>query len=339
VTTGTPVVPTPFSPTLVRPSVASANRTLPYVSASDYRFAPTAVGTSMLVPNSATQPEDSTASLIRVLARASSWVDTIVFKRFPTAGFQANVVIEQDYVGVKPDGGFKLICNLKPVLECTGVMIGSMPGSMSNIAPTIASNIWIQERIIHIPAAWSTTPLPLYAYPVDTANKIYVTWSYVNGFPNFAVAPSPSGSPVNIIPAGATQLVITPPVPGLTTLPGVYANSVLLISDGAASEYVSVAANPNSLNISLLGGGTKFQHTVPPAPDFLRITALPDDVEQATVHLASVLIKTLGSRAFVMPGSPGGLPTTQAMSLAGSLGEYQQARAMLKPYEIVYLHG
>lgn len=333
-TTGAPFIPAQFATTNVTPSVATAPRSLPYVSPSDFRYAPTAVGTMRLVTGSAEVSQDALASLSFVLDRASSWVDEICFRGKAGGYFQAHQVIESQWVAIKPAGDFALICNFKPVLEVTGLALGPMPSQLTNLASPASQDIYIEGKIIHVPAAWSTTPLPLYAYPADTVNKIYVVWSYVCGWPNMALV-GPSGSP-GTIAAGATTLTLTPP-PGSTNLPGVYANSYLKILDGPNTETVQVLSSPVS-NIVTLVAATKFTHTVPALPDFVRVTQMPSSIDEATILLGSVLLKVQGSRAMVLQGAAGTPPTQQAIGMAGASDDYAKARELLKRHEVVFLH-
>jgi hypothetical protein len=253
-----------------------------------------------------------------------------VFSR-TTGSLAAGLIVEQQYVPLKPHGGFDLICNYKPVTEFVGMMLGAMPSQMTNAAPAVAQDCWIEGKIIHVPAAWSTTPMPIFSYPADRMNKLYAIWSYVCGYPNYAIA-----SP-NPIAKAATSIALLPPQPGGTTLPGLYSGMSLRIVDGPNSETVTLASTPTGLTITL-AAGTAFTHAVPVLPDFVRVTALPEDIEMSTAYLANVLHKTQGFRAMVMPGSPGGVPSQKAMGMAGVLGDYENAMKLLKKFSIVYLH-
>ena len=73
--------PTPFATPITAPSALSAFRAVSYLSPSEYRFAPTAVGSQNLVKGSADPVVDSLASLANVIARASSMMDVHCFHR------------------------------------------------------------------------------------------------------------------------------------------------------------------------------------------------------------------------------------------------------------------
>lgn len=333
--TGTPFVPTPLPTTAVRPSVATAFRLVSYIALSEYRFAPTSMGTRRIVAGSPQQDTDSPASLAQVIARASDWVDLICFHK-PEGFHTSTVRVEHDKVTVKPDGGFKLICNVPPVRELVGLAVGPIPSQLTNVSPQVAADIWINDKVIHVPASWANTPMPQFIYATDLNNDIYAAWSYVNGWPNVSLAATaqPTDNP--------PQLICNPPVPGGTTLPGVYAGAVLTIHDGPRTENVVVASTPVGLTIPLTAGVAN-PHTPPPVTtspyDFIRVSALPASIEEAAMLLTSVLLKVRGSRAMVMPTGPGGFPTRKAMGIAGALDDFDNACKLLKKYTTVFLHG
>ena len=331
--TGTPFVPTPLPTTAVRPAVATAFRAISYIALSEYQFAPTSMSTQRLVAGSAQQSTDSPASLAQVITRASDWVDLLCFHR-PEGFHTSSVRVESDVVTVKPDGGFKLICNIKPVRELVGLAVGPIPSQLTNISPQAAADVFIQDKVIHVPASWANTPMPQFVYATDLDNRIYAVWSYVNGWPNVSLASvaKPTDNP--------PVLNLNPPIPGGTTLPGIYAGAMLTIHDGQHTENVVVASTPTALQVPLTTP-VQFTHTPPAAPtyDFIRVGALPASLEEATILLTSVLLKVRGSRAMVMPTGPGGVPTKKAISIAGAMEDFDNACKLLKTYTTVFLHG
>jgi hypothetical protein len=94
---------------------------------------------------------------------------------------------------------------------------------------------------------------------------------------------------------------------------------------------------PSNTTVNLVAG-TQFAHAVPASPDFVRVTSLPPAIEEATILLTSVLVKVQGSRALVLSGAAGSLPTQQAVAMAGATGDYNNARELLKRHEVVFLH-
>ncbi len=322
-------VPTPFTTPVVTPNAVAGDafRRIPYISVSEYRFAPTAMNTTDLVPGSS-NPADSDASLAEVVLRASAWVDEICFHR-GNGTLAASVTTESDWITVKPDGSLSLICNFKPILEVVGVGLGPSPSQASNIDSAVAADISIGNKVIYLPGSWNWSgPYPSFGgYPAYNG-RAYVVWQYVNGYPHMSLAAN--------VAQGATSIQVTPAV--AASFPsGVYANTSLTIRDGASTETVQVASTPTSNTLELLSG-TQFAHTVPASPDALLISALPWQVEQAAISLATCLIKVRGSRAQVMATTPGGTPTRQAMAQAGAVGDFEDAVKMLKSFVTTYVH-
>lgn len=327
--TGTPFVPTQFTTTQVAPKVANGLRSVSYITLAEYKFAPTAVSVQRLVNGSSNPSSDADASLAQVIARASTWVDWICFKA-PIGCLAARNTVESDRVKLKPDGALELICNLKPVNEVTGLAMGMDPSVLANATQTIAQSLWIDERIIRVPNTWQTfpTPQPATGYMTDGTGHIYVVWSYVSGYPNFALSATAN--------KGATSLTLQPAVPTDTTLYGIYAGTPLTIVDGANTETVVASGPPNGLTVNL-EGGTLSAHTLPGSPNWIRVHAMPNSIAQATIFLTNVLIKAQGFGAQVMPATPGGQPNKQAMGMAGAMGDYQKACELLRDLEVVVL--
>ena len=326
--TGTPFAPTPFATTVVVPEVASAYRRVPYLSISEYRFAPTAVSTQQLVAKSA-NPNDPDASLARVIERASAWADLLCFHR-AEGTLAASVTTESQWVTAKPDGSLALVCNFKPVREVVGMAIGSLPSNLTNVSASTAQNIWPEGKIIHVPSGWSVSnsaaTLP---FVVNYSGTVFAVWSYVNGFPHGYLAATAV--------QGASAITVTPAVPG--QLCGIYAGSQLTINDGDNTETVIAAAAPTSNTVSLQAPGLQFAHNLPSAPDFIRVSSIPRGVDEAVISLISVLVKVQGSRAMQMPQVGGGVPSHPQMAFAGALGDFDNAVRLLKPFTVVTMHG
>lgn len=326
--TGTPFTPTPFTTTVVSPSTATQFRSIPYISPSEYRFAPTAVGTKALVAGSTNQPQDSLASLSQVISQASGWADIFCFHR-GDGTLAASLTVERDHVYVKPDGSLALITNFKPILEVVGVGLGPTPSLIANISSTTAQDIWIGEKTINLPGTVANNTFPSLAYPrpTDTRGYIYAIWSYINGFPHTSLASNAT--------AGASTITVQATNGPLVA--GVYTGTQLTIHDNAQTETVVVSATPTS-NVLALSSPLQYNHTVPAQPDFLRVTGLPWAIERAIIHLTSALIKLRGARGQVMGGVPGSVPSRQALAEAGALEDYEIAADLLDPFVCAYLH-
>ena len=329
--TGTPFVPAALSTTSVAPSVVSENRRFSYVTPSEYRLAPTAVATSALVAGSTNQQSDSLSSLARTLERASGWVDLICFHR-AEGTLAASATTESGWVSAKPDGSVALVCNFKPVLEVTGLGFGSMPSQLASIDSNTAADLWIDGKVIWVPGGWGLlstgNAVPFFRGAVG--GRLFAVWRYINGYPHTTLASNAM--------VGATSISVQPSSPGGSTIAGVYAGTQMTINDADSTETIVVASTPTGLTLPL-SAPLQFSHTVPVAPDGIRVSALPRAVEQATISLALVLIKARGSRAMVLSGTAGGQPSRQAIAQAGGLDDYDDAVRLLKPFIVATVHG
>lgn len=326
-TTGAPFQPTPFGTTVVAPETNQLGRQIPYISPSEYRFAPTAVGTKSLVAGSTNQTQDSLASLSQVIARASSWADLFCFHK-ADGTMAASQTTESDWVKAKPDGSLSLICNFKPVLEVTGMGVGPTPSQITNINSNTSSDIWIQGKIINVPTVcYNGIPTTTFPVPLGSGGKAYVIWNYINGFPHTMLTANATAgqSFINVLPTNGSLVA------------GVYKNTQLLIVDGAQSERITVSSTPTA-NVLALASPLQYNHTLPLTPDFIRVTAIPNSFEQAIISLTNCLIKLRGSRAQVMGGLPGTPPGKQALAEAGALEDYEIAADLLDPFVTVYMH-
>ncbi len=330
-----PFVPTPFGTPVVNPAAVSVTRRIPYISVSEYRFAPTAVGTTDLVPGSPNQAADSAASLAQVIERASSWMDTWCFHT-ADGTLAASVSVESAWVKVKTNGDVPLISKYKPILDVQGVAVGPSPGNLTNIGAITAGGIWIDDKVIWVPGVWNLSPatsFPIYFGRHD--GTLYAVWTYTNGFPVTALA-------ANAL-AGATSIQVQPTNADGTGVSGVYAananfpGSQLTIHDSGSTEVVTVASSYAGGTTLPLAAPLQYAHTVPASPDMIRVAALPWALEQACISVTSILIKTRGTRAQILPMLPGQQPGRQALAQAGALDDWEIARRLLHPYQTVFL--
>ena len=324
-------VPTPFATPVLAPNTYQAYRAAPYLSASQYRFAPTAVATNGLVLGSNDQQVDSTASLAQIIARASSWIDTYCYHR-GDGTFVGSVSVEQMLATVKPTGSVSLICNFKPIRQVVGIAFGTSSGSMQNIGPNQADGILIGEKTITlIGTSPAGNAVGWYGPWPSTNGQVLAIYSYVSGWAHSTLASDAT--------AGESTIVVNPPVPGATEFYGAYEGSALTIKDGAQTEQVVLAAPPTGLTLTL-ASPLQYSHTIPATPDALMVTALPSAIEEACISVVNVLIKTQGMRAQVLPGSIGAASpnSRQAMGRAGALGDFDLAEMLLKQYVTTYVH-
>lgn len=319
--TGTPFEPTPFATTYVAPTVNSAFRRYPYISLQEFQNAPTAVATGTLIPNGTSAQNQQ--ALADTIMRASGWIDEHCFHS-SDGTLAASVSVESSPVRAN-NGAIKLICKYRPILEVQGIALGPTAGQLTSL--TTDPGIAVDGKIITIPPTQLGGGIPgdyLPGLVLGWGQYAYATWSYVNGFPHTALAANVS--------LGATSIQVEPTTPDGSTVCGIYGGTQLTIFDGVNTETVVASAAPTGTTITLRAG-TQFAHTLPAAPDTIRVSSIPRAVEQACISLTSCLIKLRGSRAMVMPTGPGtGTPSKQALIQAGGLEDYQTACNLLKPF-------
>jgi hypothetical protein len=321
-----PFTPTPFATPIVSPAVASFFRRVPYISPSEYKQAPTSVATNTLVPGG--NPAANLAELANVIWRASDWVDTMCYHR-ADGTLAASPTTEQNWIKAKPDGSLILICSYKPILQVNALALGPVPSQMSDVTQDVANNIFIKRKTIQVPGAWQGSPQPFFSGFPTYRGGVYAIWEYVSGFPHTALTADAT--------KGSSSIQVAPAVPAGAVLFGIYDGTQLTIHDGAATEVI-VVTSVSGLTLNL-AQPLQYDHTIPttPTPDTVRVTAIPWAVEQATISLVSCLIKTRGTRAAVLPQTPGTPPPKQALADAGGLEDFEIAEKLLKPFTSVYL--
>jgi hypothetical protein len=324
-----PYLPPPLATPIINPVVGSSGAPpLPYVSNTEFTFAPTGLDANHLYPGgTATKNAQSLADTIR---RASRWCDDICFGQDPAgkgASLAASLSVESATVRVK-GGTLRLICDFRPIVQVVGIALGSGPANVSSLDPTIASLTTIGRRTIYVPVGTAIAV----ARPGDSPGtfpsgsspgSVYAVWSYVNGYPHTRLATN--------VAQGATSCVVTA-VDGAGGLWGVFGASgafpgtELTVVDAGTTERVfvhSVTANtPTTGKTKLTTSAFANAHTVPVGPDFIPVTAVPQDVHQAVISLATALVKVRGTRAQVMSSQPGGRPSQAALAQAGALEDY-----------------
>lgn len=333
-----PYTPTQFSTPVVNPSVGSLGAPpIPYVSVSEYQFAPTAMAIRSLVPGG-TQA-DSTQSLADTIRRASRWADAICFGADPSskgASLAASLSVEMARVRVL-GSEVRLVCDYRPIVAVTGVDIGPNMGALAGIDATTIATLRIGRRTIYLPVVPSWTSNGSWVYsPAAMTGWVTAVWSYVNGYPHTQlladVAPQATSCVVQATDGQGGLFGVFP-------ASGAFPGTALTVTDGAATESVYVTdVTPNTPAVgqtTLTTSAFASAHTVPAAPDFLPVSAMPEDIHQAVISLTTMLIKTRGARAMEMPKLPGGAPsgpTKQSLAQAGALEDWAIANLLLKPY-------
>src|SRR5271170_7683887 len=317
-------VPEPFAEPVVSPDTATLFRRTPYISPGEYMGAPTAVAVSNLVPGGTKEAQE--AALAAVIMRASDMVDTLAFHR-ADGTFAASPSTESGWIVPRDNGSLVLICNYKPILEVDAVALGTGPSaSMRNIGQQGAENLTIEGPLIRLQGACYGSYGPSTFFPGNpTVNgRVWAVWSYTSGFPHSFLAEEAK--------AGKSELVVGPSNPGGSEMFGVYPGTQLTIHDGENTEVI-VVESVEGLTLNLTAP-LLYDHEVPELPGSVRVSAVPWSIEQATISLVSYLIKRRGSRAMVLPQTPGGQAKGQAEGQAGGTQDYRDAVAMLSPFRI-----
>lgn len=289
----TPYTPTPFASPIANPAVGGAGRPYPYVSNSQYAFAPTAMDVLNLVPggNAATQAQ----SLADTLRRASAWADRVCFGADASAkgaSLCATISVETDMVPVT-GSELRLVCDYKPVVAVNGIDIGTSLATLSPIGPVTQQRVRVGRRTIYVPLGYfsgrSGDVLPANSVP-SASGRMAAVWSYVNGYPHSQLTAA--------ITAGQDTCTVAP-TDGATGLLGLVPGATqMTIVDGSATETFTVS----SVSGTTITSTTPFlnNHPLPTAPDFTPVTSLPADVSLAVIFLATTLIKTRGDNSLVL---------------------------------------
>lgn len=318
--------PTPFAEPVIAPDTATLFRRTPYISPGEYKQAPTAVATGNLVPGGGQGDQES--ELAAVISRASGWADEICFHQ--AAGtLAASLGTESAWVRPKPNGELVLVCNYKPILQVSGLALGPGPQNIANLGSSEAQAITIQGTTIRVPSSELPEGQSFGGTPTASNGRVWVVWTYVSGFPHSYLAATAAQH--------TTAITLAPAEPGGATLYGVYPGTQLTIHDEASTEVVVVEA-VEGLTLKLKGS-LAYEHKVPPAPNTIRVSAIPWAVEQAVISLTSSLIKRRGTRAMQMPSTPGGKAGGQQEAQPGGGSDEKLARALLRPFTIPVLRS
>ncbi|MDE2096459.1 MAG: hypothetical protein KGL39_04375 [Patescibacteria group bacterium] len=323
-----PYIPTALSTPIVNPSIATVGaQALPYISVSYYQFAPTAMEVKTLVPGGTTA--QSMESLALTINRATQWANSYLFGKAASSKggtLAASLSIEKVKTRVKK-GELRLVCDYSPIQQVIGIDAGLNPSSLSSIGSGLAAGVEIGNWVITVPMSYvpirsGDTGTPM-VYGGITGD-VYVVWSYVHGYPHTKLTAS--------VLEGATSCTVeaTDGAGGVWGVPWV---PYLTVFDGQQTETVTVnSVTTGSSTTTFNTSAFAYAHTVPTAPDFLPVTAVPDDVLQAVTSLTTMLIKTRGSKAMVMPQMPGEKPSRSALAQAGALDDWEIAERLLQPY-------
>jgi hypothetical protein len=335
----TPYMPVVLATPIMSPSVGGSGAPpLAYLSNAQYIYAPTAVDVTSLAPKgSSNTVVDAAEVLADTIRQASRWVDSICFGAAPVsrgASLAASLSIESVRTRVKA-GELRLLCDYKPIIQVVGIDIGPYPGAVSSIGPTLASMTEVRgHRTIVVPLSSggvvfgrTTNDFPANIPWGRMNGSIYAVWSYVNGYPHTQLAAA--------VAQGNTSCVVEATdgnggLWGVFPASGAFPGTELTFIDQSNTERVYVQAIARGTTTTTLTT-TPFAnaHALPPAPDFIPVTGMPEEVQRAVIFMTSTLIKTRGSKALVMPSVPGGKPNAKALAEAGALNDFNDCYKIL----------
>lgn len=258
--------------------------------------------------------------------RATALINNIIFHG-REASLAANIITEADYVRIQSSGALEIFCNYKPVREVLSLALGFTPITLSPIADPGSIAI-VRNQVLQIseltPIGMSSTFISGLGSPNSQA---YAYWQYVLGYPHTSLAQSTVAGSLTIT-VNYTDLTQSEVV-GIDT----YSLPLqLIIRDGSSTETVVVTGvNGNVLTIQ---SPLQYAHTIPSAPDFIPVTALPDTIERAAILLTSMFIKLRASKAMELPSRPGESPTRALISESGGGADLKIAEKMLRPYVV-----
>lgn len=315
-----PYSPTPFAAPVINPVVGGAGAPIPYLSNSEYTFAPTSMDTTDLVPGASASAQ--ARALADTIRRASAWADRICFGADAAAkgaSLAATLSVQAATLPVL-NGELRLTCDYKPVLEVVGIDVGASMNSLSPLADP--SGISFGRRSIYVPVSAGIVGRDNGAPGLLRAGgQCAVVWSYVNGYPHTSLAAE--------VAAGATSVTVAP-TDGATGLLGVLTGMRMTIVDGVNTETFTVASVAGTTITTT--AALAYNHAVPTSPDFLPVTAIPADVEEAVILLVTTLIKTRGDNSLVLQEITA--PDHEKDDAGDEFTDLKIAMSMLMPYRV-----
>ena len=288
---------------------ATQQLSIPYLTTTEFRNAPTAIDIDNLVFNSS-DPDVQDSELANVIARASSWIDTHCNQILG-----ATSTTEQQRSRVSPDGYIKWHPNYNPVIALTDLWYGYPSTNLYHVQDV--SSAWIENQQILFPYASMgslfTNQGPLqFGFPSSSGSPVFLKYTYVNGYANDLI---------NTAVAGQTTLTVKSGV-------GITAHDTLKIYDGMYSENVTVADTYTFGSSTVpLTSPLLYSHA-----SGISISALPPAIKEAAILVTTAMLKVRGDSSMTM--AVGTLPSYNATpEISQNIGgDMAMAVDLLKPY-------
>lgn len=288
-------------------SPISRQMSKPYLSLQEYKNAPTALDYGNLVQGGNQAAQD--AELTNAITRASSHID-----QYCNQILSATVDTEQQRTRFRTDGTVAIHPKYWPVVALTNLSVGGYPNQLTAVSdPSLA---WLEEQSIIYPLSsgqttWSSQGALSFAFPANGRQVAYVNYTYINGYPNAAIAANSS--------VGATSITVNDPT-------GITAGESLTIYDGASTERVTVSSSYTFGSSTVtLAAGTLYAHTAG-----VNISALPAAIKQAAILITSVYLKIRGDASLTLA-----VTNTPGQSIVGGQmigNDMAEAHMLLQPF-------
>lgn len=247
---------------------SSLATTTPYLTAQEYKDAPTALQANNLIAGNTNQAAQD-QELANVILRASAWVDRTCHQ-----SLNAQALTEQKKTVLGRRAEFTFMPDNFPIIALTSLLYGDNPNALSAVSD--CSLAWIEGRNIKYPASALPTFLSSPSLPSYGVGMRYIRYSYVAGFVNSTIGAD--------VVATATSLTMMNSI-------GVLPSQTLVIADGILSEQVTVSS-------SYVFGASPILLAAPLAHDHkagVAIYSMPASIKEATILVTSAFIKVRGT--------------------------------------------
>ena len=281
-----------------------------YLSAAEYRAAPTAVDSNNLVAGGNQAVQD--AALLEQIRRASSWINNELNQSVIAASR-----VELHRARYQRDGTLSIRTNGTPANQLLGLSLGTHAGDLAVVSDL--SGAFIDEGQWVIP----NTGVNAGGYPIQfgprvtAGGRLLAKLTVVSGWPNTTLTASAI--------AGATTITVASGAGFTPALGSDVASDSVQIIDGALTETVTVSSVAgNVLTVSALVNAHSSGAVV---------SSMPGAIKEAATLVTSAFIRTRGSEAIIM--AQGTTPGPSAGDMANRGPSLGAAARMLVTYRRV----
>lgn len=255
-----------------------------YLTAAEYVGAPTGVGIADLSYGGSSAVQ--TAELVRIIARASTWMDTTV-----NCILGAHTATRNQRVRVNRYGEIRLHPREIEPVSLTSLSYGWAANALTAVTPLTGAYIDEQDFVVPWPGVGSFGPQIQFA--PSSGMPVLAVFTYVAGWPNTTLAATAT--------AGAVALTVVSTV-------GMVVGQTLTIVDADKTEQVAVTAITSATVVAVTA--TANLHTFAAgALAAIAVHAMPEDLKEAAILATSGFIKARGNDAMVMNNSLAPGPT------------------------------